>query len=147
MIETRAVVVQTEGESAVVLASQVSGCEQCNWKGCGTGKLSQLFCSKPRQFHVSNVIKAKVGEQVVVSVADGALIQGVGWVYLLPLLLLIVGAVLGSVRDTSLNQGETYAILGSLIGLGLGFGLAKWASVNDLKSKHQPHISRLWQES
>jgi len=47
MLETRAIVVQVEGKHALVQANQGNGCGQCGGKGCGTGKLSQLFCSKP----------------------------------------------------------------------------------------------------
>ena len=94
MLETRAVIVQIEGQYAFVQASQASGCEQCNGKGCGAGKLSQLFCSKPRQFQVDNSINADVGDEVIVSVAEGSVLRGISVVYLLPMLLLVLGAAL-----------------------------------------------------
>ncbi|HEX5337249.1 MAG TPA: SoxR reducing system RseC family protein, partial [Gallionella sp.] len=97
MLETRAIVVQVDGPFALVRANQGNGCGQCNGKGCGTGKLSQMFCSKPRQFQVDNPIDAKVGDEVIVSVADGAVLRGIGLVYLLPLLLLVAGAMLAGI--------------------------------------------------
>ncbi|MCR4298460.1 MAG: SoxR reducing system RseC family protein, partial [Gallionella sp.] len=92
MLETRAIVVQVDGQYAFVQANQGNGCGQCSGKGCGTGKLSQLFCSKPRQFQVDNPVNAGVGDEVIVSVAEGAVLRGIGLVYLLPLLLLLTGA-------------------------------------------------------
>lgn len=146
MLETRAVIVQTNGKSAVVLSSQANGCEQCNGKGCGTGKLSQLFCSKPRQFKVDNQINAGVGEEVVVSVAEGAVLYGIGWVYLLPLLLLIVGAMLGNMSASKPDQGDVYAAAGAILGLTAGFVVARWVAFHQDRSRYQPYIARLWHE-
>ena len=95
MLETRAIIVQVEGQHALVQASQANGCEQCSGKGCGAGKLSRLFCSKPRLFQVENPINAGVGDEVIISVAEGAILRGIGLVYLLPLLLLVMGATAG----------------------------------------------------
>jgi hypothetical protein len=81
MLETRAVVVQTDKLSAQVVASQGNGCSACDGKGCGSGKLTQLFCSRPRQFKVDNQIKAGVGDEVIVSVPEGAVLRGIGLVY------------------------------------------------------------------
>lgn len=142
MLETRAIVVQVNGPHALVQANQGNGCEQCNGKGCGTGKLSQMFCSKPRQFQVENSIDARVGDEVIVSVADGAVLRGIGLVYLLPLLLLLVGAALGSAWAVQPGQRDGYAGLGATIGLLLGFAVAKWLSSRHAMRDHHPFIAR-----
>lgn len=67
MLEARAIIVQVEGQHALGQANPANGCEQCNGKDCGAGKLSQLFCSKPRQFQVDNPIYASAGDEVVIS--------------------------------------------------------------------------------
>lgn len=146
MLETRAIIVQVEGRHALVQANQANGCEQCNGKGCGTGKLSRLFCSKPRQFQVDNPIDAGVGDEVVISVAEGAILSGVGLVYLLPLLLLVIGAMLGSAWAGQPEQGDGYASAGALIGLAAGFIVVKWASLRQTRSRFQPYIARPWRE-
>ncbi len=87
MLENRATVVQTNEHTAWVLTNQVSGCEQCNGQGCGSSKVAQLFCSKEQRFEVENTLGAVVGEEVVVSVADGAVLRGVALLYAMPLAL------------------------------------------------------------
>lgn len=142
MLETRAIVVQINGQHALVQANQGNGCEQCNGKGCGTGKLSQLFCSKPRQFQVENPIDAKVGDEVIVSVADGAVLQGIGLVYLLPLVLLLVGAALGNAWAVQPEQRDGYAGVGAALGLLLGFVAAKWFSSRHALRNNRPYVAR-----
>ena len=147
MLETRAIIVQVEGQYALVQASQANGCEQCKGKGCGSGKLSQLFCSKPRQFQVDNPINAGVGDEVVISVAEGAILRGIGLVYLLPLLLLVIGAMLGSAWvGQSAGQHDGYAAAGALLGLAAGFVAVKWISLRQAGNHLQPYIARSWRE-
>lgn len=142
MLETRAIVMQVSGQHALVQANQGNGCEQCNGKGCGTGKLSQMFCSKPRQFQVDNPIDAKVGDEVIVSVADGAVLQGIGLVYLLPLVLLLAGAAFGSAWAVQPEQRDGYAGVGAAMGLLLGFAVAKWLSSRHAVRGNHPFIAR-----
>ena len=146
VLETRAIIVQTEGQFAQVQVSQADGCEQCNGKGCGTGKLSQLFCSKPRQFQVDNPINASIGDQVIISVAEGAVLRGIGLVYLLPLILLLMGAVIGNSLAEQAEQRDSYSAVGALLGLVAGFVIAKWISSRQVKNRSQPYIARQWQE-
>lgn len=142
MLETRAIVVQVDGKHAFVQATQGNGCGQCSGKGCGSGKLSQLFCSKPRQFQVDNSVNARVGDEVIVSVAEGAVLRGIGLVYLLPLLLLLAGATLGSLLAAQAEQRDIYAAIGALSGLATGFIFAKWTSSHQSRHQNLPFIAR-----
>lgn len=144
MLETRATVVNIHGHSAVVKANQVSGCEQCNGQGCGSSKVAQLFCSQPRQFEVENCIDAAVGDEVVISVADGAVLRGIGLLYVLPLVLMVSGGGLASMMDHQAGQGDTYIALGSVAGLLLGFIAAKWVSARQGRLQNRPFIARRW---
>lgn len=146
MLETRAIVVRIDGQHALVQADQGNGCKLCNGKGCGTGKLSGLFCSRPRQFQVDNPINAGIADEVIISVAEGAVLHGIGLVYLLPLLLLVIGAVLGNQWAVQAGQRDAYAALGALSGLASGFVLARWISSCRAGSRFQPYIARLWDE-
>ena len=146
MLETRAVVVKIDGGLALVQASQANGCGLCNGKGCGTGKLSTLFCSKQRNFQVDNQINAVVGDEVIVSVAEGAVLRGIGLVYLFPLLLLVVGGVIGSTLPSEISQRDGYAAAGSLIGLIGGFVLSKWIVLRQPRQQNLPYIARRWSE-
>lgn len=146
MLETHAIIVQIEGQYALVQVNQANGCEQCNGKGCGTGKLSQLFCSKQRQFQVENPINASIGDRVIISVAEGAVLRGIGLVYLLPLILLLMGAMLGNYLAEQVEQRDSYSAVGALLGLFAGFVFAKWISSRQVNSHSQPYITRQWRE-
>lgn len=146
MLETRAIVVRIDGQHALVQADQGNGCEQCNGKGCGTGKLSRLFCSKPRQFRVENPINAGIDDEVIITVAEGAILHGISMVYLLPLLLLTIGAMLGNQWAAQAEHRDAYAAVGALSGLLVGFVLAKWVVFRQARIRFQPYIARLWRE-
>lgn len=129
MLETRAFVVKVYGNEALVEAIGEGGCGQCSSeKGCGSNKLTQLFCSKPRQFKVSNEAHAAVGDEVKVTLADGVLLRSSILMYVMPLVLLFSGGALGAYCSYDAASRDGFAAIGSLLGLGGGFVLAKWVS-------------------
>lgn len=127
MLEMRAIVVRLQGDDVLVEAKGGGGCGHCDSeKGCGSGKLSQMFCSKPRQFKVKNEAHAAVGDEVQVSLADGVLLRSSVLMYVLPLALLLSGGMLGTLWASDAVSRDAYAALGALAGLVGGFVLAKW---------------------
>lgn len=143
-LETRAIVMRVDAGKTFVEAAQASGCGQCSGKGCGTGQLSRMFCSQPRQFQVDNTIDASVGDRVVVSVADGTVMRGIGLVYLLPLALLVAGAALGNAVAVTDGQRDGYAAAGAAFGLAVGFLLSRW--LDSRQARRLPRIVRQWRE-
>lgn len=137
MLETHATVVATTGQSASVLLNQVSGCEQCNGQGCGSSKLGQLFCSKTVEFEVLNPVNAQVGDKVLLTVQDGAVLRGISVLYLVPLGALVSTAALVNF----LVNDEFWVALGATSGLLLGFWCVKRIS-GRLKPR-QPYIQRV----
>jgi sigma-E factor negative regulatory protein RseC len=127
MLATRATVIKTEGSSAWVITQQVSGCEQCNWRGCGATKVAQIFCQRAPEFSVENPIAAKVGDEVILHVEEGAMLHSIAKLYLLPLLLLAIGAGLGEVVG---QHGDISVAVGGGVGLLLGFYAVKYWRVN-----------------
>ena len=129
MLEMRAIIIQVEGEEASVQPLG-GGCGNCDSEGgCGSGTLSKLFCSsKPRQFKVRNIARAKVGDEVQVSLPDGVLLRGAMKMYVLPLILLMVGGIVGSGFADKGPLHDAYAVAGAVIGVLLGFALARLSS-------------------
>lgn len=129
MIETRAIIVHLQGNEALVEATGGGGCGQCSSdKGCGSGKLGQLFCTRLRQFKVINEAKASVGDEVQITLQDGVLLRSSMLIYALPLSLLLAGGMLGSHWANDQSNRDGGAAFGSLVGLIGGFFLAKWAA-------------------
>ncbi len=143
MLETRAVVVHVEENSTRVQSTGASGCSVCEGKGCGSSKVTQLFCNKPRHFEVENKVNARVGDEVIISVVEGAVLQGVGLVYLLPLVMLFLCATLSGRLAVSAEQQDGYAAVGAVFGVLLGFAIAKWVLFRQSRKKNKPYITRL----
>jgi sigma-E factor negative regulatory protein RseC len=128
MMEIRAIVIQLQGEDASVKPIGTGGCGHCDSEGgCGSGTLTKLFCSnKPRNFKVRNEVGAKVGDEIQISIPDGALLRGAMKMYVLPLILLLAGGITGVGLAGSEAAGrDAYAVAGAVIGLLLGFILAR----------------------
>lgn len=147
MLEARAIVIRTDAQQAWVEAKHdVSGCSTCQGKGCGSSKLSQMFCSnKERLFSVNNPISAQVGDEVVIAVGEGAVLHGVAMVYLLPLTGLLLGGMLAATLAQQVAQRDGYAALGAGSGLLLGFFLSQVLTQRRRKAGGQAYIARRWQ--
>lgn len=142
MIETRAIVIRVEGKEALVESTQGGGCGNCDSEnGCGSGKLSQLFCSTPRRFRVRNDANAQVGTLVQVTLAEGVLLRSALLMYILPLILLLCGALAGTQWASDAASADAWSAIGGLIGLLSGFVLVKAISLRQrLSSVAQPVI-------
>lgn len=126
MIETRAIVIRVEGKEALVESTQGGGCGHCDSEnGCGSGKLSQLFCTEPRRFRVLNESNAQVGAMVQVTLAEGVLLRSALLMYMLPLVFLLGGAVVGAHWAEDSAGSEIFSAAGGFAGLALGFAMAK----------------------
>jgi sigma-E factor negative regulatory protein RseC len=127
MLEMRAIVIQVQGEDASVQPIGTGGCGHCDSEGgCGSSTLTKMFCSnKPRSFKVRNEVRAKAGDEIQVSIPDGVLLLGAMKMYVLPLILLLVGGIAGVGLSGEIASRDAYAVTGAVIGLLLGFILAR----------------------
>lgn len=140
MVETQAVVVKIEDAVAYVQAERKSSCSGCSESSCGTSTLAGFFGRKTPLYRASNEIGAKVGDQVVVGVNESALFKGTLLLYMLPLLLLFIGAVAGNALAAA-DAGEGYAVAGAAVGLAAGFlGLKLLSARSGLDKQFQPVI-------
>jgi positive regulator of sigma E activity len=85
-----------------------------------------MFCSsQPRSFIVLNQADAKVGDEVNITLPEGSLLYSSLRMYLIPLLLMIGAGFVGVSFATDAATRDGYALIGSLVGLMLGFALGK----------------------
>lgn len=117
----RGVVRALDGQEAVIEVEQ-GGCGRCHEKGgCGGQHLTQMLCAGKKTYRVDNPSGAVVGETVTIAIAAGVVRRSANLAYVLPLLAVIVGAVLG--MQVGGNPG---AMAGSGAGLFLAWLLVRW---------------------
>jgi sigma-E factor negative regulatory protein RseC len=109
MTDSDAIVVRLDGDHAWVDVQ--AGCDNCSATGCGLGS------GKGRaQQKVLNLVGARAGDHVSLSVPEGAVLRAAFFCYVLPVMLVLVGAAFGmAVAD---NPGS---IGGALFGLFAGW--------------------------
>lgn len=96
MIEENGIVERLEGDLALVRTERRSTCGGCRASGsCGTSLLDRMLGRRAVLLRAENRAGANAGDQVVVGVDESTLLRAAVLAYLLPMLALIVGAVLG----------------------------------------------------
>ncbi len=118
MIEQKATVISRDGGLVWVEAERQSTCGQCQArKGCGTGMLARHVGQRFSRLAVNTDLDLKIGQQVMVSIPEQALLNGAVMMYLLPLIGLFSAAAL----TRMMGAGELAQILAGLLGLCAGF--------------------------
>ena len=109
MIDSEAVVARLEGEHAWLELCRPSACGSCgSAEACATGRNKRLQ-------RVRNTVGARVGDTVVVTVAEGAVLRAAVWSYLMPLALALLGAAVGAA-----GYDDVGALIGVAVGLAAG---------------------------
>lgn len=115
-----AVVVELAGTDAwVEVPGRAPACGSCKTAdACQQGLLG--LKAGPRRYRLKNRVRARVGDRVQLTAADGTLWRAALASYVLPLLLAIAGAFIGQFL-----AGDGWAVMGTLAGLGCGFALLR----------------------
>jgi sigma-E factor negative regulatory protein RseC len=145
VLEEPARVVVAAERFVVVETLRRSTCESCSaHKGCGTATLGKVLGRRRTSVRALSDIDVRAGDQVVIAIAEGAFLRGSLATYLMPLLLMIVGAFLGQQLSFVLSlQGEGLTILLGGVGLGLGFGcLLLFSRSIRRDGRYQPMVLR-----
>lgn len=142
MIEEQGRVVAVEEGAVWVETVKQAGCASCSARnGCGHKVLDGARAgARARVRALCDEPGLQVDEQVVVGIPEGLLMRGAVLVYLVPLLLLFLGALVGRAWFGAESQGP--ALLG-LMGLGAGFILNRWHSGRYRDdAAHHPRVIR-----
>jgi sigma-E factor negative regulatory protein RseC len=127
MIEEPAVVVEAGDGYAWVETRRRLACSACSASvGCGSAALAKVWGDRPSRVRAISTLPLQPGDTVIVGLAEGALLRGSLLVYLLPLTLLLAGALLGQAAFA--GAGEEPVVLAGAAGLGLGFLVARVGS-------------------
>ncbi len=134
-------IVRTEGTKAWVMVRRGSMCDTCkSKKSCHS-----LSDNVNMESEAMNIAGAKTGDRVVIKIASGALFKISFVFYMIPVLALMAGAILGKNYAEGLNsETELYSVLFALAGSIISFlvikVIAQWM---DNKKKYTPEIVRV----
>lgn len=146
MIEESAQVVRVHNDIAWIETQRKSVCGGCAMnKGCGVSVLAQVFGKRRTEVKVLNNIDARVGDDVIIGVEEGALVNGSLAVYAVPVIAMISGAILGELlaQYWSMQNIEAASIIGGIGGFVAGFGWVRgFARRVSHDSRYQPVILR-----
>jgi sigma-E factor negative regulatory protein RseC len=142
MIEETAYVVKTDEEFAWVETQRRTTCGQCSaQKGCGTKVLSGVLGKKLTHIKTLNTVQAEPGDTVVIGLQESSLLKSAVMSYLLPLMLVLLGAVISAYMFESHNEVLTLAgaMAGFIISLSV---LNRFAKKIKNNPAYQPVILR-----
>jgi sigma-E factor negative regulatory protein RseC len=145
MIEEHARVIAIEGETAWVETQRKSTCGSCSAKNsCGSSLLERFIGKRSNRLAVARVADMEEGDEVVLGLEERSLLRGSFAVYMLPLLLMLLMAVISQtlLSDKWLSS-EAASILGGLTGLGLGlYWLKVYAKRALISDRFRPVVLR-----
>ncbi|MDA0423652.1 SoxR reducing system RseC family protein [Stutzerimonas frequens] len=143
MIEEIAVVSAVEADSVRVTAARTSACAQCASKSnCSQGVLSQWGQGKTVEIEILNpdALPVRPGQQVMIGLEEDSLVRASLLVYLLPLALLVVGALLGA----ALELMEWQQVVLAMLSMAVGFVLVRRLSTGGGDElRYQPVLLRI----
>jgi sigma-E factor negative regulatory protein RseC len=91
MVTEQGVVIKINAGAAWVKASKTGACEGCSARG----SCHSSGGGEEMEVEVINEVGAKVGDRIVLSFETGSLLKATFLLYVFPILLLIIGAVIG----------------------------------------------------
>jgi len=135
MIEDIGKVVRVEGDNAFVEVERTSACAQC-----GLQEVEELVTGRP-VFMALNTAKATAGETVKVRVQSAAYLKASAFIYGIPILCLIIGALLGFylAGEFGISSDTMSALLG-MTGLIIGIVILFLFRRRGTKKEYMPVI-------
>lgn len=132
-ITEQGVLVQTVRQSACSSCSAAKGCGQKLLASVGQGQRFEVLADNPMKLPLQS------GDQVVLGLAETALLKASMLAYLLPLLSLAVFAAVAEYMQVP----EYMVVISAVVGLGAGLLAMRWqVSAGQSSEQYQPQILR-----
>ncbi len=136
MIEESACVIEVGAGYALVEVQRASACASCHSQSsCGSAALAQVWGNKSLRTRAVSNLSLQPGDRVVVGMADGVLLRGALLVYLLPIVLLIAGALLAQLSFAA--AGEELVVLCAALAFICGLFIVR---VISQRLRHDPRF-------
>lgn len=138
MVEESGIVLSTHDGFAEVETVRTSSCTACQAKSaCGHHAIAKVSSTNRMRMMVRDTFASQVGQEVVVGIPEDTLLKASVWMYLVPLL----GLVLGATFPSLFTDNSAIAAVGSIIGLATGLYFARQASLKHVNDPDfQPEI-------
>ncbi len=143
MIEDIGRVVKIDGNEAYIEARRSSTCASC-----GLQEAEELAAGGKVVFEVYNMAGAGIGDRVKVQVRTGAFTKASLYIYGVPVLFLVIGAVAGAYAATILKRStDTMSALFAMAGLVLGFIVLFLLRKRGNKTEYMPVVVEVMQNN
>lgn len=147
MLEEDALIVDQKDEFVWVEAMSKSSCNHCSARqGCGTASLQEWFNRSPNRLRITAKPGFSVGDRVVIGIPEQALVKGSFMIYMLPLVALIAGAMLGAAVNDWLgwDSKDGASIIAGFVSFALSFRVIRRYTLKfSNRSDYQPVLIRL----
>ena len=131
MIEEEATIIDHNKEFLWVEAQRKSGCNHCNsTSSCTTSVLAKIFPEKTSVFRLKNQLQLKTGDQVIIGIPDEVLLKSAIWIYLLPLIAMIAGALISN----GINFSDFGQFISAITAMTLSFYFIRYYFSNKEKT-------------
>ena len=134
------IIVKASKRKAVVRIQPSSACATCESRGT-----CEVSSDRKMLIEVSNDLQAKVGDRVQISMPEGSLLKLSFFVYFLPVVALVSGAILGDSLAPFLNMEPTPAsVICGISAMAIVFCVLKWVDRgSNSMEKYYPRMTRI----
>jgi sigma-E factor negative regulatory protein RseC len=142
MIEDIGRVVRVADDKAFIEVERSSACASC-----GLQEAEELATGGKVVFEAYNMAEATIGDRVRVQVRTGAFTKASLYIYGIPVLFLVIGAITGAYAATILNRSsDTMSALFAIGGLVVGFIILFLLRKSSNKTEYMPVIVEVMTE-
>ncbi len=140
MATSEGIVTKVNSSTAWVKCTKSAACESCSAKGfCATGGNDDV------EVEAINAVGAKVDDRVTISFETSSLLKATFLVYMIPVLFLVLGVVIGDKIAQIFNYDQTIfsVLVGSLFLVVAFFFVKTKGKELSKKDAYQPKIIRI----
>ncbi|REL34515.1 SoxR reducing system RseC family protein [Thalassotalea euphylliae] len=144
-MDEKATIVEVNNHSVVVESQVKSTCSQCQQvDNCGSGLVAKALPQQKLRVEIVTQEEFSVGEQVIISIPEQAMLAVAWQVYLWPVIGLMLGAGLGQLL--LLNGILSHELPTIMMGFSGGYAGFKWAKARlDKNPKQQALVPTIKQ--
>lgn len=141
-IKEQGVVIDLKGDQAKVQMEESPACESCPGRGC-CNAIGSLFGKKVRVMEALNQQGARVGQQVVVSFKSEEVHKASLIMFIIPVIGLLAGAILGYYLNIGGNR-DVSSLICSILGVTVTFlAIRQYCTRYDQDTSYRPSIIKI----